>query len=57
MITNYFELKRLTDKGDEFINSHWYDSDEETHTKAFKCNLFTALPHYAHTEWGCKKYA
>jgi hypothetical protein len=55
--TNYFELKRLTDKGEEFINNRVYEDDRETHIKAFNCNLFTALPHYAHTEYGCKKYA
>jgi hypothetical protein len=55
--TNYYELKRVTPKGYEFLSNNYYKPDEETHEKAFNCNLFTALPHYAHTVWGCKKYA
>ena len=54
--TNYYEVKRLTNKGREYL-SGFNLRDQKAHEKAFNCNLFTALPHYAHKVFGCKKYA
>lgn len=55
--TNYAELKELTDKGAKYKDNHYWDSDEEVHTKLFNSNFYTRLPHYAHKVWGCKKGA
>lgn len=55
--TNYAELKELTDKGCEYKDNHYWDSDEEVHEKLFNNNFYTRLPHYAHKVWGCKKGA
>lgn len=54
---NYYEVKKLTDKGVEYLDSglNWHDKD--AHEKVFNCNLYSALPHYAHRVFGCKKYA
>lgn len=54
--TNLYEVKRITNKGMELLDP-WNEHDQETHEKIFNCNLFSALPHFAHTVYGCKKYA
>ena len=42
--TNYFIIKKLTDKGIEFYNNHYYDYDDRTlHQKLFKD------AHYSHS--------
>jgi hypothetical protein len=53
--TNYYEVKRITAKGMELLDP-WNLHDEQTHIKIFHCNIFSALPHYAHKVFGVKKY-
>jgi len=53
--SNYAELKEITDKGEEYVCDHMYDSDEDVHSTLVSCNFYTRLPHYAHKVYGCKK--
>ena len=55
--TNYAELKELTEKGYEYKESHYWDSDREVHETLWSSNFYTRLPHYAHKRWGHKKGA
>lgn len=54
---NYAELKELTQKGSEYVDKHYWDSNQEVHEKLWNSTYYTRLPHYAHREWGCKKGA
>ena len=54
---NYAEIKELTQKGSEYVDRHYWDSDQEVHEKLWNSNFYTKLPHYAHREWGIKKGA
>lgn len=52
--TNYFEVKRLTDHGYNFLvdtNSDRYH-DRESHELAFESNFYTSLPHFAREVYG-----
>lgn len=53
--TNFYEVKELTDRGYDYIENHWYDSEEEVHNKVFNSSNYSRLPHYAHKVYGCKK--
>lgn len=53
--TNHYEVKRLTDKGCEYLNNHVWDPLEATHNAIFENNFLSALPHYANIVFGCKK--
>jgi len=53
--TNCFEVKRLTDKGKEYVDSHQWDPDEDVHDVVFNSNFYSTLPHYALKVFGCKK--
>ena len=53
--TNCYEVKRLTEKGREYIENHKWDPDEEVHDVVFNSNIYSGLPHYAHKVWGCKE--
>lgn len=58
--TNLFEIKRLTSRGSALLDNWNYNYDdprpEETiHSIIFSSNLFSALPHFAHIVYGCKK--
>lgn len=53
--TNYYEVKRLTDKGIEYLSNHAYDCEEEVHDILFSSNFYSALPHYANNVFGCKE--
>lgn len=58
--TNCFEIKRLTERGADVLENwlySWEDqrSEAELHRNAWKCNIYTALPHFAHTVYGCPK--
>ena len=53
--TNHYEVKRLTEKGREYIENHQWDSDEEVHDVVFNSNIYSGLPHYSHKVWGCKE--
>lgn len=55
--TNSYELKRLTQKGSEYAENHYYESDREVHEKIFNSNFLSALPHFAKEVWGCKESA
>lgn len=53
--TNHYEVKRLTEKGREYIENHKWDPDEEVHDVVFNSNIYSGLPHYAHKVFGCKE--
>ena len=60
--TNCFEVKRLTNKGYELFDNWNYGNygndktEREIHKMLWNCNLYTALPHYCHKVYGCKKH-
>lgn len=46
--TNYFELKRLTEAGTDFVDRHCYDmTKRELHERLWKNPKYTRLPRYA----------
>ena len=56
--TNCFEIRRLTDKGYEFIdewNYNWSDkrSEKEVHTIVWEDETMSELPYYAKKVYGC----
>lgn len=55
--TNCFEIKKVTEAGIKFYETRdemcW--RDEIIHQRMFAANRLTALPHYAHTIYGCRK--
>lgn len=53
--TNCYEVKRLTEKGYEYLDSHTSCNREGVHDTLFNNNFYSALPHYAHKVYGCKK--
>lgn len=54
--TNCYEIKRVSDFGCEWYDNHSWDMyDEELHTKMWKSNFMTALPHFARDVYGCKE--
>lgn len=58
--TNIFEIKRITDRGADLLEKWEYDYDdprteEQIHTAIFQNNFYSALPHFAHNVYGCKK--
>lgn len=59
--TNFFEIKKLTGKAVDFLENWKYNDDprteREVHNVVWYCNLFSALPHFAHNVYGCKKQA
>ncbi len=55
--TNFYEVKRLTSKGLDYLNNDYNWHDQKAHETAFNCNLFSGLPHYANIVFGTKKYA
>jgi hypothetical protein len=54
--TNYYELKRLSEKGynywDKMYNDLFVDP-REVHATIFKSNFLSGLPHFAKIVWGC----
>ena len=42
--TNYYEVKELTDKGEEYASNHYWDSDREVHTTIWNSNFLSRLP-------------
>lgn len=52
--TNFYEVRKLTEKGEEYLNNHHYDDEREVHNRLMK-NPYSILPNYAHEVWGCKK--
>lgn len=54
--TNFYEVKRVSDFGCEWYDNHSWDMcDEELHTKMWKNNFMTSLPHFARDVYGCKE--
>ena len=53
--TNQYEVKRLTEKGREYIENHQWDPDETVHDVVFNNNIYSGLPHYARQVFGCKE--
>ena len=58
--TNYFEIKRLSRRGVGVLENWEFDYTNETpeeimHETLWGCNLFSGLPHFAHTVYGCPK--
>ena len=54
--TNCFEIKRITNKGLQFLEAHdWDDMPlKEMHEKIFNSNFYSALPRFAEKVYGCK---
>lgn len=58
--TNTFEIKRITEKAAEMLDLWKYDyndtrTERELYDIVWNCNLFSGLPHFAHTVYGCRK--
>ena len=52
--TNFYEVRKLSKKGEEYLNNHYYDDKRELHNKLMK-NPYSVLPNYAHEVYGCNK--
>jgi len=53
--TNYYEVRELTKKGEEYAELHEYDDDEEVHKVLLSSNIYTRNVHYAHRVFGWHK--
>lgn len=54
--TNFYEVKRVSDFGCEYFDTHsWELSLEEVFTKMWNNNFMTSLPHFARDVYGCKE--
>lgn len=51
---NFYEIRKLTEKGRKYLNNHNYYDKEELHNKLMK-NPYSVLPNYANKVWGSKK--
>lgn len=45
--TNHFEIKRLTKRGEKFIEDNWDMDTEKLHSTAFNSNFMSGLPYLA----------
>lgn len=57
---NFFEVKCLTEKGSDILETWEYDyndkrSEEQIHNNIWNCNIYSRLPHFAHNIYGCRK--
>lgn len=50
---NYYEIKMLTQKGEEYHSNHYYDDNRTLHNRLMK-SPFSVLPNFANKVWGCK---
>lgn len=58
--TNFFEIKRITERGCNLLEKWEYDYDdprteEQIHWTIWNNNFYSALPHFAHNMYGCRK--
>ena len=58
--TNLFEIKRITERGCNLLEKWEYDfndmrTEEQIHETIWNNNFYSALPHFAHNMYGCKK--
>lgn len=44
--TNHFEIKRITERGEKYIDNHPNMTDRELHGKLWNNSAYTHLPHY-----------
>ena len=44
---DHYELKKLTKKGFEYANNHYFANNRTLHEKIWTCNFFSTLPHLA----------
>lgn len=57
--TNFYEIKRLTKKGEIYYDNWNYGTrpdtrtEQQVHKKLMEC--YSTLPHYANKVWGCPK--
>ena len=56
--TNLFEIKKINDKAERFIDSWAYSlgdtrTEEEIHNIVWNSNFLSSLPHYARKVYGC----
>ena len=49
---DFYELKRLTDKGTEYADRHCFAHDRALHRSIISSNFFSALPHFADFIYG-----
>lgn len=52
--TNHYEIKQLNDKGEDYLNNHYYDDEREVHDKLMKAP-YSVLPRFAEKVWGCPR--
>lgn len=46
---NYYEIKELTERGEEYLNHHCYDDEEHVHDMLMK--YYSRLPRFAEKVW------
>lgn len=44
---DFYEIKKLTNKGYELASSYYFENSKDFHQKLFNCNLFSCLPRLA----------
>lgn len=56
--TNYYEIKKVTDKGVEYL-ANWEDNWDDNRTEQYVHNQimerYSVLPHFVHEVYGCPK--
>lgn len=56
--TNYYEIKKLTDKGIKYLENweeNWDDKRSERYVHDQIMKKYSTLPHFAHKVYGCSK--
>lgn len=51
---NHFEIKKLTEKGEDYADRHRMDPDRLIHESLWNNGTRTHLPQFAHKVYGCK---
>jgi hypothetical protein len=51
----FYEVKLLTEEGQEYLSNHSCDSDEEVHTRIMNSNFYSKLPYFARDVYSCKE--
>lgn len=49
---DFYELKRLTNKGYEYADKNYFAHDKKLHNTIMKCNFYSALPRVAKILYG-----
>lgn len=51
--SNFYEIRELTERGEEYLSNHYYDDEEHVHDMIMK--YYSRLPRYAQKFWGCPR--